>query len=226
MLYQRRVICFFYRAGAFSLTLAGLAAGSGFTAPGTAFLYYTTLSNLVYLAFLGYLLLRTAAALAHGGTRGPSDYAPDAAMAVTLVISFTFLIFWTLLAPNCRLFFPEVSLLSFGNLCVHALAPLSAMTDYALFRRPGRLSRRAILLAVLLPSVWVGVVLALGLTQSVVYYTVAGIPRYFPYPFMDFDALGGGAAAGIGIVTAVFVGAALLLYRADCRLAKRRRATK
>jgi len=141
-------------------------------------------------------------------------YCPRFQMAATLMITFTLLVFWCLLAPFAHL--RDFNLWTYGNLTVHVFTPLAAILDYALFCEPGHLKKRDILLCLILPVANLSLASLLGVC-GMVFYTENGVSRHFPYYFMDFHLIGWLAAVFLLCITSVYFLCAVAVYRIDRR---------
>ncbi|MCL2798417.1 MAG: hypothetical protein FWD58_10280 [Firmicutes bacterium] len=141
-------------------------------------------------------------------------YCPRFQMAATLMITFTLLVFWCLIAPFAGSH--GLRLWTYGNLAVHVFTPLVAIVDYVLFCKRGKLKKRDVFLCLMLPVANLTLASVLGLC-GMVYYVDNGVGRHFPYYFMDFYMLGWLAAVFLAGITFVYFLCALAVYRLDRR---------
>jgi hypothetical protein len=202
-----------YRCAAFALCLAGIlrvsGAGTVNFSP-TIFLYYTTQSNILVLAMLGALIVKTASSL-RKRDGGPSYFERLSAITA-LSISVTFVLYWALLAP----IFPVSSLFSFANLQVHGITPLLMVFDYLFFAKRGKMRSRDPLLFAIVPYAYFIQSTVLGYS-GVKYHAWGGASARFPYFFLDFDVSGAYVFAYVAAFTVFFLGLGYLLLRFDRR---------
>ncbi|CAH1849886.1 Pr6Pr family membrane protein [Convivina praedatoris] len=153
-----------------------------------AFLYYTTLSNLLCMLYFAYNIVRTL-------QNKPINH--NFKGAITLAITVTMLIYWCILAPYNFDVHNFSQLL--GTLCVHLFVPLMAIFDWILFDKKGHFSKWA-------PLSWLAIPL--------VYYVFAVIAascnitfansKHYPYFFIDSNLLGWGPVLLIVLALTIF----------------------
>ena len=209
---RNRAFAFAYRVSAAVAAASGLLCGSGFSSGLKSALFYTQQSNILISGLFIYLAARTGADLFLKGSSGGACYCPRLHMALTLTVSFTLLIFWSLCAP----FKQGLKLWTYGNLTLHVFTPVLAIADYFLFCEPGHLKKRDIFLCVLIPATYILIAAAFGFC-GMVFYVEDGIARYAPYPFMDFRSHWILSASFTASAAAVFCLCAAALYRLDKR---------
>jgi hypothetical protein len=135
-----------------------------------------------------------------------------------LSISVTFLLYWTMLAPQTS---DVASIISFSNLQVHTFTPLFMIFDYFFFAERGKLKNRDPFLFALIPYAYLAQCTILGF--SGIRYHVAGEqPTRFPYFFVDFDISGPLVFAYVAVLTGIFLALAFLLLRYDRRKTRAR----
>lgn len=166
---------------------------------------------MLICGMLFYLAVRTGIDLLIKGARGSACYSPRLQMAFTVMIIFTFLVFWGLCAP----FGPaELKVWTYGSLTVHAFTPALAVGNYVLFCEPGHLKKRDIFLCLLIPICYTLLVAALGLGGTV-FYVLDGVKYYSPYPFMDFGGHTIFTMCFLVITSVLFCATAAGFYYAD-----------
>jgi hypothetical protein len=134
---NNRAFALLYRCAAFLLCLLGILGILGLfrgELGWSGLLYYTIQSNILVLAMLGALVVKTAFAIKRDGAKGSASFCERLSAIVTLSIAVTFLVYWALLAPTMSV----STLLAFSNLQVHGITPLLMMFDY--FFSPGAAS--------------------------------------------------------------------------------------
>jgi hypothetical protein len=223
---NNRILALCYRCAAFILCLLGILDTAGVLrgAPSwTILLYYTTQSNILVLAMLGALLVRTAIAIKRGGSGGGSSFFERLSAIVTLSITVTFLVYWIMLAPamkpapgNLLSFSHPEYLLSFTNLQVHGVTPLLMIFDYFVFAERGKMKKHDPWLFAIVPYAYAVQSSILGFSGAVTYYG-----GRFPYFFLDFDASGAFVFVYLAVFTLFFLGLAFLLRWYDGRKGRR-----
>jgi hypothetical protein len=158
------------RAGNADLLAAGLRYLS----------FFTNLSNLA-------VVLVYAAALAPTQRRPAWLGAPLARATVLAMILLTMLVYYFVLARTEN---PQ-GWAKVSSIAAHYIAPLLYLAWWTAYSRTGTLGLRAVPLMLIVPSVYMALVLALGYATG----------RY-PYPMLDADRQGDGAVAlhGLGLL--------------------------
>jgi uncharacterized membrane protein YiaA len=215
---NNRVFAMLYRCVALALCLLGILGILGLFRGGlglSGLLYYTIQSNILVLAMLSALIVKTALAIKRDGAKGSASFCERLSAIVTLSIAVTFLVYWALLAPTM----PGSELFAFSNLQVHGITPLLMIFDYFFFSERGKLKKYD-------PWLFAAIPLAYFAQASVIGFS-SERPLYyggrFPYFFIDFDLIGSGVFVYVGVITAFFLCLAYLLLFYDGRK-KRRRA--
>jgi hypothetical protein len=198
------------------LDVAGILRG---TPSWTIFLYYTVQSNILVLAMLGALLVKTIIAVKRGGAAGRSSFFERLSAIVTLSITVTFLVYWVMLAPsmgtdpkNLLSFSHPEDLLSFTNLQVHGIAPILMIFDYLFFADRGKMKKQDPWLFAIVPYAYAIQSTVLGFSGAVTYYS-----GRFPYFFLDFDIYGAFVFVYLAVLTVFFLALAYLLLWYDRR---------
>nr|WP_314842326.1 Pr6Pr family membrane protein [uncultured Microbacterium sp.] len=150
----------------------------------TTLLFYTMVSNLICLAWMLVLVVRTARDLRRGGARGTSTPSPRLSGAVMMAITVTMLIYLVVLVPT-RFADGDTDVFSLTDNLIHIVTPVLMIVDWLLFVPKGAFRWIDPLLWTLVPYaylVWAFVHGALGgeFTPG----------QKYPYPFMNVDALG------------------------------------
>ncbi|MCL2675522.1 MAG: Pr6Pr family membrane protein [Firmicutes bacterium] len=203
---KNRVFAVVFRFISAAVTITGLVLGSGLSGGPARLLSYTDQSNLLCALYFVYAASRAGYDAIKKGMRGSACYSPAFAGGVLVTILFTMIIFWGVLAPNTG----GQRLLGAGNLILHTFSPLLMLADYVMFCQKCTLKKRDTLVFALFPVVYVAQSLILA-ACGFVFYTKDGIQHHYPYLFMDFKAIGFWAAVAVTVISAMFVGASLLL---------------
>ena len=221
---HNRKLALAYRIFAFIIAVAGFLSMSGLTR-GTfnagIMMFYTMQSNLIGIALLGLLIVKTIRDLCENKTGRPG-YCPQLEMVVSVILFITFLVYWVMLAPRTFMMATDFDLWSFGNLAVHGFTPLLVLLDYILFSPPGHLKYRDIYYIAIYPLVYVLFTSIAGFLGYVYYISpVDGLPVRFPYFFFDFDRIGALSFVFIGALVAFFLLIGHVFYVIDRRRARR-----
>lgn len=153
-----------------------------------AFLYYTTLSNILCMLYFADSIVRTL-------QNKPVNH--NLKGAVTLAITVTMLIYWGILAPHNFDIHTVNQLL--GTLCVHLFVPLMTIFDWILFDKKGQFSRWAPLSWLAIP--WVYYIFAvIGASANLTFAN----GQHYPYFFIDSNLLGWGPVLLIVLALTLF----------------------
>jgi len=222
---QNRKVALTYRTFAFIIAVAGFLSMSGLcrgTFHAGIMMFYTMQSNLIGIALLGILIVKTIRNLRENKIGHPGYY-PQLEMVVSVILFITFLVYWVMLAPRTFMMATEFDLWSFGNLAVHGLTPLLVLLDYILFSPLGHLRYRDIYYIAIYPLAYVLLTSIAGLLGYVYYISpVDGLPVRFPYFFFDFDRIGALSFVFIGALVAFFLLIGHIFYAVDRRRLKRK----
>lgn len=163
-------------------------------------LYYTIQSNLwVMLCTAIYLVLSLL---------GVQQF-PHALQVIRFVImvgiTITFLVFWTLLAPQME----KAYLLSLNNFLVHTFVPLFFIADFFLFNKANTLQYGEVCWCVVMPLYYfVFTMIHAKVNPSLTFDNGS----HYPYFFLDVDTLGWfGFRKGLGVFWWVLINFALAL---------------
>nr|WP_201470477.1 Pr6Pr family membrane protein [Microbacterium hydrocarbonoxydans] len=182
-----RPIALVYRIIALAIILAGIVRHSDILTgqvSWTTLLFYTMLSNLLCLAWMLLVVVRTVRDLRHRGRSGTSTPSARFSGAVMMAITVTMLIYLIVLVPT-RFADGDADIFSLTDNLIHIVTPVLMIVDWLLFVPKGAFRWIDPLLWTLIPYaylVWAFVHGALGgeFTPG----------QRYPYPFMDVDALG------------------------------------
>ncbi|KAA0961980.1 hypothetical protein FQ142_01155 [Microbacterium sp. ANT_H45B] len=181
---------------------------------GTTLLFYTMVSNLLCLAWVALLVVRTARDLREAGASGTSTPSPRASGAVMMAITVTMLIYLVVLVP-ARFADGDSDIFSLTDNLIHIITPLLVIADWLIFVPKGAFRWVDPLLWTLIPYAY--------LVWAFVYGTLGGefTPgQKYPYPFMDVDVLGvGGVAQWIVALTLALIVVGLVFVVIDRTLA-------
>ena len=184
--------------------------------------YYTMQSNILAIVLFGMLAVRTGIDIRKASI-GSAGYFPRFEMICVIDILLTFVVYWTLLAPNMFAMSGEYSLWALDNLAVHGITPLLCLLDYILFSPARHLKYRDVYYVLIYPLSYVAGTSLAGLLGYV--YMVSptdGNPVRFPYYFYDFDRIGAASLIYIGIIVVFFLVLAHCFYLVDKKRRKNR----
>ncbi|MBS9336510.1 Pr6Pr family membrane protein [Fructobacillus papyrifericola] len=194
---------FIYRLALVLIGLVGVAINTELKP--AMFLYYTTLSNILCIAYFAFALSQAGRAL-NQNIKG----------AVTLAITVTMVIYWGVLAPYS---FHMTSLLDYvGTYLVHLVVPVMTILDWYFFDQKGRFSFKAPLYWLLIPLVYYAFTVVAA--QFGIVYPVNG--HHYPYFFIDANLIGWGMVAVFVIgLTLFFLLFGYAFYFLDKKLSKK-----
>jgi hypothetical protein len=166
----------------------------------TTVLFYTMVSNLLCLAWVLFLIVRTIRDLRQSGPFGTSTPSARGSGAVMFAITVTMLIYLIVLVPT-RFADGDAEIFSLTDNLIHIITPVLVIVDWLLFVPKGSFRWVDPLLWTLVPYAY--------LTWAFAYGALGGefTPgQAYPYPFMDVDALGlGGVAQWIIALTIALI---------------------
>ncbi len=166
----------------------------------TTVLFYTMVSNLLCLAWVLFLIVRTIRDLRQSGPFGTSTPSARGSGAVMFAITVTMLIYLIVLVPT-RFADGDAEIFSLTDNLIHIITPVLVIVDWLLFVPKGSFRWVDPLLWTLVPYAY--------LTWAFAYGALGGefTPgQTYPYPFMDVDALGlGGVAQWIIALTIALI---------------------
>jgi hypothetical protein len=226
MRFASRPVALVFRLVTIGLIVTGLVRLIGLFSGGAAwvaFTFYTTLSNVLCLAWMILLVGATIRDMAKDGPKGVALPWPRLGAMVMMAITVTMLIYLVVLVP-------AVFVQSGGDYqpftltddLIHIVTPCLVTADWFLFAPKGRLR-------LFEPVLW-GIPPYLYLLFAFAWPALGGDfgdGKPYPYPFMDVAALGvGGVAAQILVLTVSLVAFGYIYVLADKLLAwaGRRRA--
>lgn len=150
----------------------------------TTVLFYTMVSNLLCLAWMLLLIVRTVRDLRRSGPIGTSTPSPRGSGAVMMAITVTMLIYLVVLVPT-RFADGDTDVFSLTDNLIHIITPLLMIVDWLLFVPKGAFRWFDPLLWISIPYVYLVWAFAYGALGGE--FTPG---QRYPYPFMDVDALG------------------------------------
>lgn len=177
-----------------------------------ALMFYTIQSNILILVLLVLLLARTIRDLRRHQVKGNAGYYPRFQFVCVINILLTGAVYWLILAPSGATMTAGASLWAFFNTSVHLIAPLGCLLDYILFTRRGQVKYSDNFRVLIFPALY----LIFASTAGLLGYTYGtnandGQPVHYPYPFMDYDRAGAGAAITIvGLLVALLIASHIL----------------
>ncbi|WP_314428379.1 Pr6Pr family membrane protein [uncultured Microbacterium sp.] len=176
----------------------------------TTFLFYTMVSNLLCLAWMLLLTVRTARDVRRIGPSGTSSPSPRVSGAVMMAITVTMLIYLVVLVPT-RFADGDTDVFSLTDNLIHIVTPILMIADWLLFVPKGSFRWTDPLLWMLIPYAY--------LTWAFSYGALGGefYPgQTYPYPFMDVDALGPlGVAQWVVALSVALIVVGLLFVAVD-----------
>lgn len=164
-------------------------SADSFMGSGTALYFYTLQSNIwvllleVYLLFKSIFTLKTSSITSYDKKSilegNLTSHEVAIKYVVTVAIVLTYLVYWLMIAP----FLNDGMVIKSHNFILHGICPIMMLLDYLFFDREGKLSRRAIGLA-LIPALYYFIFTYVRAEISDVRLTLGS--RY-PYWFLDID---------------------------------------
>lgn len=208
-----RPIALTYRVIALGVILTGIVRHSDILTgqpSWTTLLFYTMLSNLLCLAWMLILVVRTTRDLRHRGRSGTSTPSARLSGAVMMAITVTMLIYLIVLVP-ARFADGDADIFSLTDNLIHIITPVLMIVDWLLFVPKGAFRWIDPVLWTLLPYTY--------LVWAFVYGSLGGefTPgQRYPYPFMDVDALGVlGVAQWVVALTVALIVVGLIFVSID-----------
>lgn len=202
---QSRPLALACRLVSLAFIVTGLARITGIfsaTPSWSSFLFYTVLSNVLCLAWVVLLIIRTIRDMAGDGARGTSTPSARWGGAVMMAISVTMLIYLVILVPASFKQAGDYVPFSFTDNLIHVITPCLLIADWLLFVHKGTFRWIDPLLWALIP----GAYLVFGFAVA----TLGGEfqpGQKYPYPFMNIEVLGlGGVAVWILGLSAALIG--------------------
>ena len=209
-----RLAALSFRILALALVLTGLVRITGVFTPDPswgALRYYTVLSNLLCLVWLGALIVRTLRDIAASGPRGHSTPSARWSGAVMMAITVTLLVYLVVLVPATFQQEGDYVPFSLTDNLIHIITPALLILDWLLFVPKGRLRWVDPLLWALIPYAY--------LAYALIYGGLGGefLPgQNYPYPFLDVATHGvGGVALWILALTVALVGIGYIFVAFD-----------
>lgn len=217
-----RPVALVYRVVALAVILTGVIRHSDILTgqpQWSTLLFYTMASNLLCLAWVVLLVIRTAQDLRREGPAGTSTPSARVSGAVMMAITVTMLIYLVVLVPT-RFADGDTDIFSLTDNLIHIVTPVLVIVDWLLFVPKGSFRWIDPLLWTLIPYAY--------LTWAFAHGAVGGefTPgQKYPYPFMDVDAIGlAGVAQWVAALSVALVAvgfAYVVIDRALAAVARR-----
>ncbi len=176
-----------YRLAALAVILTGIIRHADLLSgqpAWTTVLFYTMVSNLLCLAWMLFLVVRTVRDLRQRGAVGTSAPSARLSGAVMFAITVTMLIYLIVLVP-ARFADGDAEIFSLTDNLIHIITPVLMIVDWLVFVPKGSFRWVDPLLWTLLPYVYLAWAFAYGALGGE--FTPG---QAYPYPFMDVDVLG------------------------------------
>jgi hypothetical protein len=197
-----------FRVAALLLVLLGLMAHLGLLEGrfrAGALMYYTVQSNILAVVLFLVLVrssIRVISTKEESGTRGTLALFE---MVCVIDLLLTFIVYWTLLAPEDIAAGNASVLWKFDNLTVHFFTPMLCLLDYFLFAVPTLSRLRDLFYALIFPLLYAMYSSVAGLCGYTYSILSDGRPKRFPYFFLDYDRIGVKALLYIAMVAAMLL---------------------
>ena len=191
----------------FSLAVCVLALVISLPGKGAAFYtYFTIQTNIFVTALFAVLTVQTAR-----GAKVPEPLQ----LAVTLFITITFVIYWTLL-DSSGFSMTGMNKAKLSNLLLHGAVPILAILDWIIFMPHGQVGWQWAAIWLIYPALYCAGALVLGGLKLVSYGAA-----HYPYFFIDAQRLTRGALIrNIALLSVGFYLLGLLYTALDKGLAK------
>lgn len=210
-----RAVSLVYRIIAIVAIASGVARITGV---GTAdvdagvLLYYTSLSNLLGLAWMTVATVVTVRRIRRTGWRGDASVAPRLGAAVALALLVTALIYLVILAPTAFTQGSTYEPFTLTDNLVHIIGPALVMGDWLLFARRGALRWWDPVWWAAVPYAYVAFALLRPLFTEVLWSN----GRRYPYPFFDPSGQGwGGVVVYLLVLTLAIEAIAFCMVALD-----------
>ncbi|MDR1431780.1 MAG: Pr6Pr family membrane protein [Propionibacteriaceae bacterium] len=209
-----------FRLISIALIVTGLVRLVGLFGTGwswSAFVFYTTQSNVVCLIWMLAMAATTTRDIIRDGPQGIPTPWPRLGAAVMMAITVTMLIYLVILAPSTFIQGGEgYQPFTLTDDLIHIVTPCLIIADWFLFSPKGRLRAYDPVLWAILPYCYLFFAFTWPLLGG-----DFGKGRRYPYPFMDVEANGiGGVALQIAILTVTLIGFGYLYLFADKMIAR------
>lgn len=175
----------------------------------SSWMYYTIQSNVLIILLFGYLVIASIKSIMVEGKKGEIKSNAHFEMVCMIDIFLTFLVYWTMLAPQIG------NIWKYDNVIVHGITPLLCIFDYYLFIPRKRLTYKDVYLSLIFPLSYVGATTVAGFLGYRYSYDRSGKPVHFPYFFMDYDRIGWRALYYILGLSIFIIIISYIVYRID-----------
>ena len=221
---KNKIFALTFRIFGFFFALSGVFSSIGVFGGELSFkmlMYYTIQSNIFVVVLFGILVVKTAIGLKNDGKHGNVDYTPRLAFVCMVDIFITFLVFWTLLAPQLSKLSEGYSMWSFTNLATHGITPILLIIDYYMFTPFGRLKYRDTYYIAIFPVLYLVMSTIAGFSGYTYALSENGSVTRFPYFFIDYDQNGWFVLLYVFVIMIVILSISHLLYLLDKKSAKK-----
>lgn len=177
-----------FRLIAFVVVVTGVVRISGVLSrepSWESFLFYTVLSNLLCLAWIGLLIVWTIRDIRINGARGTSTPSARWGGAVMLSITVTMLIYLIVLVPAAFQQAGDSTPFSLTDNLIHIIKPCLFSLDWLLFTPKGSFRWADPLRWALIPAAYLVFAFTYGGLGGEFYPGV-----HYPYPFMNVEKIG------------------------------------
>lgn len=216
-----RALALVYRLAGVVIIAIGVIRVLGLGTPDfspAGLLYYTSVSNLLGLAWTVVATVVTIARIRRSGVRGNASVVPPVGAGVALALLVTALIYLVLLAPGAYTQDSGYEPFTLTDNLVRIIGPALVMGDWLLFARRGSLRWWDPLWWAAIPYAYV----AFALLRPLVTNALWPNGGRYPYPFFDPSDKGwGGVVLYLLVITIVIEALAYVMVGLD-RLAARR----
>ncbi len=154
------------------------------------FIYYTNLSNLAVFLYFSLRLICSLFGLEKAKVIWAMLFSSDSAMAITLCIFTTFIIYHFILVPIIKRQRASAgefgNIFSIGNLIVHYFVPLSTLIYWLIFADKEALGLKSVALWVAIPLFYA----CFAFIRALGGRNIDGTNSPYPYEFMDPTVIG------------------------------------
>lgn len=224
-LWDSKIAALVFRIITLGFSIFGISIMFSFYGIGKQLVYFTNQTNLFILILFSILTIGQIVDLIIKKKKGhPFNIFMPLQLALVFYISITFLVYWTMLSwqgfemggdnPSLKV------LMQFANYTVHGIVPLLAILDWILFSKHGVIKYRYGF--IWLSYIYVYLIFILIRAQVGGPLSTKPTISYYPYPFIDLDAIGPLYFTLVVIGLSLgFLGLGLLFIFLDKLIAKR-----
>lgn len=197
------------------LLLAGILARAGLFGDELkleTFYSFTTISNF-------FILIITFIAIYDAFHDRASSY--KVRFLGVIMILVTGIVYHFILLPEKLIENPNYTVLTYGNIMAHYIAPCAFFMDWLLFDEKGKLTKKGLLLYTLVPISYFMITTLYGYISSL----VSGKEVSYVYFFMDFNKLGvGGVFKWCSIILLAYMTLVYFIYFIDFLMGRVRKS--